>query len=93
MKLIEADKQTLREWGHLDCDMEQLQRAAIRCKYEGKNDECLDAEDVIKMLGRITWLSGISRAAFHGSAVRDNNGHSVYFDCYEMFNRFDIKGN
>lgn len=84
MKLTEQDKLILRNWGYPESDMKQLQRAASWCKYEGENDERLVAKEVISILGRETWLSGISRAAFHYSATRENNGQTVYFDCYAM---------
>lgn len=84
MKLTEQDKQTLRDFGHPESDMRQLCEAARRCKYTDEHGNRISAEKAIKLLGRKTWLSGISRAAFHATAGREENNNYVSFDCYKM---------
>lgn len=85
MKLTEQGKQILRESGHSENDMRQLCEAARRCKYENGKGEKLTAEKVIALIGRKNWLSGISRAAFHWTSAREDNGNYVSFDCSAMF--------
>lgn len=85
MKLTEQDKQILRDCGHPESDMRQLCEAARRCKYENDKDEKLTAEKVIALIGRKNWLYGISRAAFHWTSARKDNGNYVSFDCSAMF--------
>lgn len=86
MELTAKDKKTLLEHGYLKSDMKQLEEAAARCEYvNNKNDRYVSAELVIRMLGREIWLSGLGRAAFHWTCTRENNGHSVHFDCSRMF--------
>lgn len=85
MKLTEQDKQTLREWGHPESDMKQLEMAARRCKHTDEHKNRISADKAIEMLGRKEWLSGISRAAFHATAGRGQWGKNyVSFDCYKM---------
>jgi hypothetical protein len=45
----------------------------------------ISQEKALEILGREEYLSGISRSAFHWSAVRDNNGETVYFDSSKLF--------
>lgn len=85
MKLTEQDKQILRGIGHPESDMRQLCEAARRCKYENDKGEKLTAEKVIAFIGHRNWLYGISRAAFHWTAARKDNGIYVSFDCSAMF--------
>lgn len=75
MKLTEQDKQTLRDFGHPESDMRQLCEAARRCKHTDENGNRITAEKAVEMLGRKTWLSGISRAAFHATAEREENNN------------------
>lgn len=87
MKLTEQDKQILREVGHPESDMRQLSEAARRCKYQDYNDDKkkLTAAEVINRIGRKYWLYGISRAAFHWTTSRTENGQHIGFDCSAMF--------
>ena len=41
-------------------------------------------EYAIKKLGKRWWLSGISRCAFHASAVREEKGAQIYFS-YDIY--------
>lgn len=85
MKLTEQDKQILRDFGHPESDMRQLCEAARRCKHTDEHGNRISAEKAINLLGRKTWLSGISRAAFHATAGRGEYGKNyVSFDCKKM---------
>lgn len=83
MRLNKEDKARLKAMGHSDSDMEQLQAAANKTKYEmlcvGGARE-VGVREVIDEIGRDEWLAGISRSAFHWSATRFNNDKSVRID-------------
>lgn len=94
MKLTNEDRSLLLEWGHLHEDFDQIERAFGKTKttYEqfvegDKNSEKkITREEALELLGREVYLSGISRSAFHWSAVRTNEqGQSVYFDSSKLF--------
>lgn len=79
MKLTNEDKKQLKEYGYTEDDFSQIERAMQKSKTKysvvniqtGKK-ETISRERAIKILGRETWLSGISRSAFHWTATRDN---------------------
>lgn len=87
MKLTEQEKQKMRDCRYDDNDIEQVQMAASRyCKYSDENGNRLTAKQVIEMLGRETWFSGIVRAAFHWTCGRGDEGKNyVSFDCSSLF--------
>ena len=82
-------------------DMEQLMAAADVTKYklmtESKSKgtianvtttvtKSISRTMAIRLLGRNAWLNGLSRSAFHQTAVRDvDEGRYVYFDSSELF--------
>ena len=79
MRLTETDKKQLIENGYTKRDFAQIERAMqkSKTKYSAVNiqtgkKETISRERAIEILGRETWLSGISRSAFHGTATRDN---------------------
>ena len=79
MKLTETDKKQLKENGYVESDFPQIERAMqkSKTKYSTVNiqtgkKETISRERAIEILGRETWLSGISRSAFHWTATRDN---------------------
>lgn len=79
MKLTENDKKQLKENGYIESDFPQIERAMQKSKTTYKavhmgtgEKETISREKAIEILGRETWLSGISRSAFHWSATRDN---------------------
>lgn len=85
MKLTEEDKAILREMGHEDSDFPQIEEATRRTIYECDNIR-ISCDEAIKLLGREEYLSGISRSAFHWSAVRVTwDGKSIYFDSSRLF--------
>lgn len=86
MALTNEDKQMLRNIGHPESDMRQLSEAARRCKYKNNKDgKRMTAGKVINLIGRKYWLYGISRAAFHFTTSRTENGQNISFDCSAMF--------
>ena len=73
MELTKKDKEQLLKWGYLEEDFAQIQRAIDNGKIESfsRTDHWkpISVETALKMIGRTEFLSGISRAAFHTSAV------------------------
>ena len=85
MKLKKEDIKILKSWGFPDSDMEQIERATTKTKYE-MNNERISRTKTIEILDRETYLSGISRSAFHWSASRSNdNNETVFFDSSKLF--------
>lgn len=79
MKLTRKDEVALMEMGHLEKDLAQLRMAAQKSdiEYEG---EKISHKKAIELLGRHVYLTGISRCAFHASAIRQTpEGNVVYF--------------
>lgn len=85
MKLTEMMIKTLREWGHPEKEIEQIERATAVTTYE-RNGRTISEEEARRLLGTRVWLSGISRSAFHRSAARvDRCGQTVYLDSSGLF--------
>lgn len=79
MKLTAEDEAALLEMGHLEEDIPQLRIAARKAKIEYQ-DGYISHERAVELLGRHTYLTGISRCAFHASALRETpTGETVYF--------------
>lgn len=90
MKLTNADKNMLKEYGYEDEDFAQIQRALDKrnTKYEkyrevtntfngttyADDEEPITREEAIKLLGRENFLSGVARSCFHYTAVRVVDG-------------------
>ena len=94
MILTEQDKATLLAIGVPADDFRQIQEAALskHTRYElYKNGEDkgkrISRDEAIRLLGRKEWLSGLSRSAFHFSAVRlvENSDLFVLFDSRKYF--------
>jgi len=87
MKLNKKDKELLSSWGYPEKDFKQIEEATKKTKYKllKENDEEISQIEAIEILGREIYLNGICRSAFHWSAVRENNGQSVYFDSSRLF--------
>lgn len=92
MKLTEEDKQLLRKLGHPDADFPQIEEAMqtkyTKYDYQGKR---ISREKAIELLGRRKYICGLSRSAFHWSAVQhvsENDGSEddvVGFDSHNLF--------
>jgi hypothetical protein len=97
MKLNKADREYLTRIGHTEKDLEQIERATRKTIYEfvdnadgsceSYHKEKVSAEKAIELLGRETYLSGLSRSAFHFTAAREIDGTNniVYFDSSKLF--------
>lgn len=95
MKLTNKDKNYLLSIGYKNEDFTAIEDATKNIKYElfftkyasisisASPKIKLNQKQVICMLGRETFLSGIGRATFHSSAVRSNEGLpnvAIYFE-------------
>jgi hypothetical protein len=80
VKLTKKDKDILKEIGYLDEDMEQIERATTKTSFE-LEDKKIRIREVLKLLSRREFLSGIGRSAFHRSCVRNK----IYFNSGELF--------
>lgn len=87
MKLTNKDKKTLRDWGHSEDDLKQIEEAIRKTVYELNSKEKISCQEAIRLIGRKAFLSGISRSAFHWSASRyTEDGNSfVSFDSSKLF--------
>jgi protein associated with RNAse G/E len=85
MKLTDKDKSFLKECGYLDEDMNQIERALKKTIYE--LDKKISINEALKILGRKEFLTGISRSAFHYSAVRTKNEKVIYFNSIKLFEK------
>lgn len=85
MKLTNKDKNYLLSIGYNNVDFTAIEDATKNIKYtltiNGDNEIKLNQKQVIGMLGRNNFLSGISRATFHNSAMRwTENNMSIFFE-------------
>lgn len=90
MKLTKEDKALLTAWGHKEEDLKQIERATTKTTYKlssgGVSKGKISLTETLDILGRETYLSGISRSAFHWTACRQNeNGQTVLFDSSKLF--------
>jgi len=91
--LSKRDKTYLMKIGYLSSDMPYIEAAVGSMKYEywkKHGEEKIDRERAIALVGKQAWLSGIGRACFHASAVRETKGlhkgrSQVYFDNRSAF--------
>lgn len=87
MKLTNQDKEQLKDWGYTDQDIKQISRA-IGCTVYTFKDERIAADKAVEIVGRVAFLSGIGRSAFHFSAAReatDGSQSVVLFDSSRLF--------
>lgn len=85
MKLNEEDKALLKEWGHTEKDFRQIEEAIRRSTYK-LGSQKISQGKALTLLGRRSFLSGISRSAFHWSAAREvAPGEIVYFNSSRLF--------
>ena len=94
-KLTNKDKKLLKEWGYSDEDMLQIEEGAnvgtitFTYKANKSQEHIITPQKAIRIIGREQFLSGLSRSAFHWSAIRyvkgnDKNGF-VYFRMENLF--------
>lgn len=85
MTLTKKDKQQLLDWGYKPEDIPAIEEAInngmefITLYRNGDDRNHVTAEGAKRILGCKEFLSGVGRSTFHSSAIRENNGKSVYF--------------
>jgi hypothetical protein len=81
MKLTNKDKKYLISIGYNTEDFSEIEETTKHIKYELLP---INQKEVIEILGRDVFLSGLGRATFHGSAVRYKETQqgtiSIYFE-------------
>ena len=89
MKLTAEDKRRLIEWGYSERDLAQIETATQKSKTTYKvGGTYISREEAITALGRLEYLSGIARSAFHFSAARTaSDGRVVIFDSSRLFSK------
>jgi hypothetical protein len=91
MKLTNKDKKYLLSIGYEEEDFLQIEETVKYIRYEMLPHEKsrfafkLNQKEVLEILGRDLFISGLGRTTFHGSAVRSvetsqGNTISVYFE-------------
>lgn len=87
MNLTENDKKILKDFGYVEEDFEQIEEATKKTTYKLNYKERISCAKAIELLGRKTFLGGISRSAFHRSASRnvENSNDIVAFDSSKLF--------
>lgn len=80
MKLTSNDKELLLSWGHTEKDFGQIEEAMSKTIYE-EDGKRVSRKRVLEVMSRTEWLSGISRSAFHFTAMRSG----VLFDSSRLF--------
>ncbi len=87
LKLSKRDKVFLLGLGHTENDFAQIETAMRHTKTSYELDGApIGREKAIELLGRKKYLAGISRSAFHSSAIQyTDDGKTVYFDSHNLF--------
>ena len=93
MKLTASDKRNLRAIGHCTEDFPQIEEAAdcteyTLCDGEGRSAiRRITRRQAEARLGREAWVSGLSRSAFHTTAMRQTKDGQNYilFDSSALF--------
>lgn len=86
MKLLKKEKEYLQKAGYRESDFRQIQEAVGRTVYTVNGKEEISAKRAKELLGRQTFLSGLTRSAFHWSAVRKTaSGETIHFDSSKLF--------
>ena len=94
MKFTEEHKKILRDFGHPESDMWQLEEATkngntvytLRSRDHSVKNRRIGTKECIELLGIKGFLSGISRSAFHWSASREiDDVLGIHFDSRKLF--------
>lgn len=94
LRLSEKDKETLKQWGETDEDIQQIERALNVTEFtvgdveraengsivipDEDNDKVITAQEAREILGDETFLSGLDRSAFHWTSGRYNADETKY---------------
>ena len=86
-RLTKEDRKTLLDWGFPEDELAQIEEAANRSTYVLDDEKPINVWDVINILGKETFLSGIRRSAFHWTSSRntEDGKHEVSFDSSILF--------
>lgn len=85
--LTKQDKQLLKSWGHDEGDFAQIEQVTAKrfTKYSCGGQQ-ISRERALEILGRKSYLAGISRSAFHYTASQStDDGTVVLFDSSAFF--------
>lgn len=93
MKMTKSDKEYLLSIGVPEEDWKQMEEASKKTKFYLSSDKALitdniklSQKEVIGKIGRQGFWSGISRSAFHWSAIREClDGKNIIFDSSAFF--------
>lgn len=89
MKITKEDKMYLERCRFGRKDLAQIQEATRRDKTTYEMDGApITREEAIARLGRLDYLSGIDRSAFHFTAMRTAaDGKVILFDSSRLFGK------
>lgn len=90
LKIYGGDKEILKE------DLPQMEQAADVTTYtfgkksDGSDERIITRLGAVRKIGRQAWISGLSRSAFHCTALRyvDESDESKGFVCFDSHNLF-----
>jgi hypothetical protein len=86
MKLSASDKKVLLQFGYCEQDLAQIEEAIekteyILCDRNGNGEKKISPLEAQKRLSQKSFLSGLSRSAFHASAAREyGKRKTIFFD-------------
>ena len=89
MKITKEEKMYLERCGYGRKDFAQIQEATRRDKTTYEMDGApITRDEAIARLGRLDYLSGIARSAFHFTAMRTAaDGKVILFDSSRLFGK------
>lgn len=72
MRLTSEEKEILRSMGYVDWDLQQIEEASKVTSYTlcTPEERMISEMEALKFMGRKTFLSGLARSTFSGSAYR-----------------------
>lgn len=89
MKITKEEKMYLERCGYGRKDFAQIQEATRRDKTTYEMDGApVTRDEAVTRLGRLDYLSGIARSAFHFTAMRiTEDGKVILFDSSRLFGK------
>lgn len=89
MKITKEEKMYLERCGYSKKDLAQIREATRRDKTTYEMDgNLISREEAIARLGRLVYLSGVARSAFHFTAMRiAEDGKVIRFDSSRLFGK------
>ena len=73
--------------GYEETDLQQIEEVQNAIKLTDEKDKIIGKKKAISMIGLKEYLSGLARAAFHWTSLRETEDKKrfVYFDAYKYF--------